>query len=948
MNLTDIQKQIEDSLANGFVDQGIAGSEELMPQFIHNSVGDTMLLHVERELSNCSSFIFAIAFITEGALTSLKVKLADLAAKGIHGRILTSTYLNFNSPKAFQELRKLDNVEVRIAENDNFHAKGYIFDHENQHYQSAIIGSSNLTEQALMSNYEWNIKFTSYNNGSITEKLIQEVELAWKQATPLTADWINIYSEKYLPLAQRESNIGSSKMANKIVPNTMQRDALNNLSEIRNNGAKRALIISATGTGKTYLGAFDVASYQPKKFLYIVHREQILDKTMTSFKRVLSDEPDDSFGKISGTQRDMEVKYLFATIQTLSKPEYLNQFDPTEFDYILFDEAHRIGGETYQRVIDYFQPEFLLGMTATPERMDDFNLYEVFDYNIAYEIRLQQALDENMLCPFHYIGITDYEKDGEVSDDTSTLKWLVSDERVNYIIKQTEYYGYSGDQLQGLIFCSRKDEAHKLADLMTARGYPSKALTGEAPQAKREETVAELEQGKIKYIITVDVFNEGIDIPCVNQVVMLRNTQSSIVFIQQLGRGLRKANNKSFVTVIDFIGNYKNNYLIPIALNGDKSRSTDKARDDLEVRQISGVSTVNFSEIAKERIYQSINNTKLDALKVLRDDYNDLKNRLGRVPLLCDFQKSETVDCTVFADKYQNYYQFLVRMKEDVHLTVDEEAVLSFISIELMNGKRSVELILLNELAKHHGEFDKDRFEQLLTEKQIFYNKDVSQSVERVLSLGFFQKAARKKYGSSPLILIQNGTYKLCSKILDWLDSDSLFENLFKDAIQAGLIRTERYNQDEQFTLYHRYTRKDVCRLLCWNDDTSSTIYGYRVRDNECPIFVTYSKSDQIDSSINYQDRFINTDAFQWYTRHNVKLDSKEVIKIRDSNTTIRLFIKKNDDEGKGFYYFGEVHVENAEQQDFQVKKGKVEPIVRMMLQLYNSAQYDKYLLFEK
>jgi len=948
MDLTDIQSKIENSLANGFVDREIAGSEELMPQFIHNSRGDTMLLHIERELSHCSSFTFAIAFITEGALTSLKVKLADLAAKGVHGRILTSTYLNFNSPKAFQELRKLDNVEVRIAENDNFHAKGYIFDHEKQHYQSAIIGSSNLTEQALMNNYEWNIKFTSYNDGSITEKLIDEVELAWKRAIPLTSDWITIYSENYQPVVQRESGTVSSKLAKKIVPNPMQRNALNNLAEIRNNGAERALVISATGTGKTYLGAFDVASYQPKKFLYIVHREQILDKTMASFKRVLSNEPDNAFGKISGTSKDKDTKYVFATIQALSKQDFLTQFNVAEFDYILVDEAHRVGSPTYQRVLKYFQPDFLLGMTATPERMDDYNLYELFDYNIAYEIRLQKALDEDMLCPFHYIGITDYEKDGEISDDTSALKWLVSDERVEYIIKQTEYYGYSGDRLQGLIFCSRKDEAYELAKLMTDRGHLSKALTGETPQSKRDEVVAELENGEIEYIITVDVFNEGIDIPCVNQVVMLRNTQSSIVFIQQLGRGLRKANNKSFVTVIDFIGNYKNNYLIPIALTGDKSRSTDKARDDLEVRQISGVSTVNFSEIAKERIYQSINNTKLAGFKVLKDDYTDLKFRLGRIPLLCDFQKSETVDCTVFADNYQNYYKFLVRMKEDVHLTADEEAILSFISIELMNGKRSVELLLLNELIQNHGRFDKHDFEGLLFEKQTFYNADVSQSIERVLSLEFFQKAAQKKYGNDPLVSVQDDTYVLNPKILDWMKNNSLFNKLFDDAIQAGLIRSERYNQDEQFTLYHRYTRKDVCRLLCWDSDTSSTIYGYRVRDNECPIFVTYSKSDQIDSSINYQDRFINTDTFQWYTRHNVKIDSKEVVEIKNSKTSIRLFIKKNDDEGKGFYYFGEVQVKDAEQQDFQVKDGKVEPIVQMLLQLDNSAQYDKYLLFEK
>ncbi|MCZ3393065.1 DEAD/DEAH box helicase, partial [Enterococcus faecium] len=300
-----------------------------------------------------------------------------------------------------------------------------------------------------------------------------------------------------------------------------------------------ALVISATGTGKTYLGAFDVKKFSPDKFLYIVHREQILDKTISSFKKILSNEPAEDFGKVSGNSKDFEGKYLFATIQTLSRDNWLERFDKDEFDYILVDETHRAGAESYKKVLNYFTPQFMLGMTATPDRMDNFNLYELFDYNIAYEIRLQKALDENMLCPFHYIGITDYEVDGQITDDTSQLNWLVSEDRVDYVIKQTEYYSYSGEALQGLIFCSRTEEAKRLAETLSLKRHPSKALTGETPQWEREKIIEELEQRKIEYIITVDVFNEGIDIPCVNQVVMLRNTQSSIVFIQQLGRGLR-------------------------------------------------------------------------------------------------------------------------------------------------------------------------------------------------------------------------------------------------------------------------------------------------------------------------------------------------------------------------------------------------------------------------
>lgn len=956
MELTKIQQQIATSLTKGFVDDRVPGSGVLAPSFIYNKNGDTMYLHLQRELEMCSQFTFVIAFITEGALTSLKVKLADLAHHGIHGKILTSDYLEFNSPKAFHELQKLSNVEVKIAKMHTFHAKGYIFDHSVEKYQSVIIGSSNLTDTAIKTNYEWNLRFTSYKNGALTAKLIQEVNREWAQAQPLTDAWINAYEQRYELSHTRHladeilEDTAAYPTDGPIHPNAMQTEALASLQLVREQDAKRALIISATGTGKTYLGAFDVANFQPKRFLYIVHREQILDKTIKSFKKVMGRQVKGNFGKLSGSSKDHDAKYLFATIQTISQNEQLKQFKPDDFDYILIDEVHRAGAESYQKVVDYFQPKFLLGMTATPERTDNFNLYEMFDYNIPYEIRLQSALDEDMLCPFHYIGITDYEQDGHNIDDTSQLKWLVSEERVDYIIKQTRYYGYSGKSLHGLIFCSRTDEADELAKELSKRGYASAAITGSMIQSDRDKIVKKLEAGKLNYVITVDVFNEGIDIPCVNQVVMLRNTQSSIVFVQQLGRGLRKFKGKDYVTVIDFIGNYKNNYLIPIALTGDKSRNKNMARDDLQVRQISGISTINFSEIAQKRIYQSINNASLDNQRVLHDDYQDLKRRLNRMPLLTDFQRLGSVDCMVFATKYKNYYQFLLKMKEDVHLTLTQEAVLNFISVELMNGKRITELLLLQDLVANDGHYLKDDFKKNMMQKHIYYNDTVEHSVERVLTLDFFSTASQKKYGARPLVKLVAGQYQLNEQISAQLKMYPFFNELVNDALTAGQMQAKKYEQDKPFTLYERYTRKDVCRLLGWTEGDAQTLYGYQIKHKTCPIFVTYQKSDKIDDSIKYQDRFINTDTFQWYTRHGnrYKIDSEQTQSILSSDTTIHLFIKKNDDEGGDFYYFGEVTVANAKQEEFQINDKKVEPIVKMLLALKQPALYEKYNLFEK
>ena len=340
-------------------------------------------------------------------------------------------------------------------------------------------------------------------------------------------------------------------------------------------------MISATGTGKTYLSAFDVHQFEPKRMLFIVHREQILQKSLKDFQKVLQFPESEALIYHSGADLTGK-KYVFATIQTLSRDYHLNLFSEDYFDYILIDEVHKAGADSYKKVMAHFQPEFFLGMTATPERTDGQNIYELFDYNIAYEIRLQDALDNDMLCPFIYFGVKDIEINGQLIDETTNITNLTSDERVKHILQKIDFYGVSGDKVKGLIFCSSKQEVHELALKLNQNGKNCRALTGDDTIETRNEVVAQLERGELEYILTVDIFNEGIDIPSVNQVVMLRNTQSSIVFVQQLGRGLRKHESKEYVTIIDFIGNYKNNYLIPIALFGDKSMNKDNYRRNLE------------------------------------------------------------------------------------------------------------------------------------------------------------------------------------------------------------------------------------------------------------------------------------------------------------------------------------------------------------------------------
>ena len=598
--------------------------------------------------------------------------------------------------------------------------------------------------------------------------------------------------------------------------------------------------------------------------LFIVHREQILQKAKSDFKRVLGG-IEEEFGILSGKNKQTSAKYLFATIQTISKEETLSQFDREAFDYILIDEVHKAGAKSYHKVIDYFNPQFFMGMTATPERTDDFNIYELFDYNIAYEIRLQEALEEDMLCPFHYFGVTDLEYNGEIIDDATILSKLVTEERVNHMLEKIQYYGFSGETVKGLMFCSRKEEAQKLSGAMNEKGFRTIALTGDDSQEIRAHRVNQLENGELDYILTVDIFNEGIDIPSINQVVMLRQTQSSIIFIQQLGRGLRKHNSKDFVTIIDFIGNYKNNYLIPIALSGDKSQNKDNVRRrTIDTSYIKGVSTVNFEEIAKKQIFKAINNSKLTATKIIKEAYIELKNRIGRVPYLYDFVSKHSIDPVVIVDQYSNYYQFLLKMKEEVPvLSTYENKVLMMLSLELLNGKRKHEMILL-DLLLQQGKVKYDDYLTHLTEADCSINDATIDSVKRILNLSFFTQAYKTKYGEKPIIILHEDQYFMFNEaIRGSLNNNEYFKLLVSDIVQSANEKNRIYISDQPLTLYAKYTRKDACRLLNWASDESSTMYGYKTKHNTCPIFITYHKNDEVEASVAYGDEFLSQDVLK-------------------------------------------------------------------------------------
>ncbi|HJA33892.1 MAG TPA: DEAD/DEAH box helicase family protein, partial [Candidatus Mediterraneibacter merdigallinarum] len=680
---------LQTAIQTAYLDHTINSNLAYRPEFISNNykLGKKVLVSIEEELQRCEEFCISVAFITESGITPLLQTLKELEQKNIPGKILTTNYLMFSEPEALEKLAGLKNIELRMyvtnAETGGFHTKGYIF--RKEEIYRIIIGSSNMTLSAITKNKEWNTKIVSTEQGELAQAVLQEFDELWQDEHTLAfEDFIDSYRQDYLAekmiRKQKQQAVSESvvELENyRLKPNKMQVAFVKNVMEMRAHQIDRALLLSSTGTGKSLASAFMLREMGTRRALFVVHREQIAKQTSKSYKRVFGSSR--SYGLLSGNSRDFDAEFLFATMQMISKEEIMSHYDPGDFDVIILDECHHAGAESYQKIMRYFKPKFWLGMTASPDT-NQYDIYSIFDHHIAYEIRLQQALEEDLLCPFHYFGITDLEIDGKVFDDSAGVKNfsnLISDARVDYVIDKAKYYGFSGDRVKGLIFCSRKDEAKELSKKFNERGLRTEVLTGEDDQTRRETVIARLTDdedvdNQLDYIFTVDIFNEGVDIPEINQVIMLRPTQSPVVFIQQLGRGLRKFEGKEYVVILDFIGNYMNNFMIPIALSGDRSYNKDAMRRYIRegARVIPGSSTIHFDEISKRRIYASIDAARTNDMKLLKESYTTLKYKLGRIPTIRDFKEFGAIDVTKIFEKCGSYYGFLKKYETDYHVAI--------------------------------------------------------------------------------------------------------------------------------------------------------------------------------------------------------------------------------------------------------------------------------------
>ncbi|WP_238907623.1 DEAD/DEAH box helicase [Clostridium sp. YIM B02506] len=881
-------------------------------KLIVNSESGNLLNELKRCLNECERFYFSVAFVNFSGLQLLLDTFKELEDRGVQGSILTSTYLNFTEPKALERITKFSNIDLKIfvaTKELGFHTKAYIF--ENKDEYKIIIGSSNITQRALKSNIEWNVRVISKKEDSFVKEVISEYLGLWSNTSEVTEEFLESYRNFIKTLKKTEKReVAEFSHYELVKPNYMQKKALENLNRLRLSGESKAIAIASTGTGKTYMSAFDAINFNPRKLLFIAHREEILRSAEKTFKR-LAKNKNITTGLITGGRKDYNAKYIFSTNQSMKN--CLEEFSEEEFDYIVIDEAHHSASPTYQKILNYFKPKFLLGMTATPERGDTEDIFDIYDNNIALEIRLREALEHELIIPFHYFGITDIEEidlsDLKSEDVSEISKRLQINKRVDFIIDKMNFYGHDGLKRKALGFCVDIEHAKYMHLEFLKRGINSIALSGEDSQEKRQEAIRRLEsdEDELEVIFTVDIFNEGVDIPSINTVFMLRPTNSPIIFIQQLGRGLRKHEDKTFLTVLDFIGNHNKAFLIALALNGSRYYDKDSLKVSVatEFANIPGCTNIQMDRISQERILKQLSSENFNAMKYLKEEYNEFKNLNKRkVPYkMMDYEKYDGAPNPLkFLSKEKTYLSFVAKMEKDEELNKLLENQVFFKMLKEFTDKLPIKRIYEFAIIKYLLKHEQIAFHEAKTEILKYLNHVNDEDVQhalRCLNQDFYDSGQLKNY-------IRSFEYKdgVLSATWDFkkIVHDKKYRTYIEDVINYGITIYEKnfgssYYGSPFFKLYEQYQMAETAVLSNYTKIHSSFRgSGLLVNGNEYFLFIDLHKEGDIKESINYKDKFIDRNYFQWQTPNSTAQTSergKNIIFNKERGINLHIFVRK-------------------------------------------------------
>lgn len=893
-----------------------------MNNLITNNQSTNFYNHITKLLLEADSFIFNVAFINFSGVQLLLDVFSKLENKNVKGKILTSTYLNFTQVKALEKLKEFSNIELKIYDsnetNIGFHSKSYIFGFEDSY--EIIVGSSNITATAFKTNIEWNVKTTVKKDDMFLKNILEEFNLLWNDSYAVDEKFLKAY-ELYLNSIKDEERDFFAPNKN-IKTNFMQKTALERLENLRQKNQNKALIIAATGSGKTYLSAFDVKKYNAKKMLFLVHRENILLSAKQSFENII---PNRTFGLFTGNKKEKEQDYLFSTIQTMSL--YFEEFEKEQFDYIIIDEAHHATSPSYKNILEYFKPQFLLGLTATSNRMDGNSIYEIFDENIACDIRLNEAFENNLIVPFHYFGISDIKSIDYENVDLNKIdelaKLLKVNKRVDFIIEQMYFYSYFGSKRKAIGFCVSKEHCFYMSEEFNKRGITSTYLTSEDSIIKREEVIKRLENenDSLEVIFTVDIFNEGIDIPSINTVLFLRPTNSPIVFIQQLGRGLRKHKNKEFLTVLDFIGNHEKAYLIALALAGNKA--IDK--DSLKLALLNNFANfqnahISMDEISKQRILEQIENQNFNNLKYLKEQYFDFKTLINKIPKLTDYLAfDDLINPLNFIAECYSYVEFLSKVEisstKDIYtkFCLNEEFIKAIRFIEnLLPIKRVYEFVILKYLLENDFCDEKNAFKILDKYLDKVCKKTILHSFS-YLNQDFLDKGQINRYLKC---LDFDGEKVVKTKEFARLLENKNYKEIFEDSLNYGIYTYEEEFKTADFgtpflKLYSKYNMLNIAQLCNFPKIHSSFRgSGFLKYEDDFFLFINLEK-EKFSKSANYHNAFLSKEVFTYQSKPSQsqdKGDGERLVENKRFGVKLHIFVRKYvqvDKKTQNFIYLG-------------------------------------------
>ncbi|WP_448216469.1 DEAD/DEAH box helicase family protein [Endozoicomonas sp. 2B-B] len=638
-------------------------------------LNDPLLPKLRDAINRAREIEITVAFIRISGLKLLFGALCDAVDRGIVIKVLTSDYLDVTDPQALRELMLLKErgADIRIYQCDgqqSFHMKSYIFIHTHDGdfiEGSAYVGSSNISKAALTTGHEWNLRLQC--KGDSDDLYVRQFARIRHQfheifrhnlVLPLSHDWIDSYLKRHRKM--RLVAVEAEELIEAPTPSDIQTEALQALQQSRLDGYQRGLVVLATGLGKTWLAAFDTQQCKAEKVLFVAHREEILMQAQQTFVRI---RPDARTGFYNGKQRNKEADMLFASVQTLGRQEHLKQFSEDHFDYIVVDEFHHADARTYRNLLKHFEPTFLLGLTATPERTDQADILSLCDNNLVFERNLVHGINVRLLTPFHYFGINDKYVDYDEIPwrngkfDTGALESaFASRKRAEHILNHWQ----EKKQVRTLGFCISKRHADFMATVFTKAGFRAAAVYSDS-ELRRHEALQKLEAGELDVLFSVDLFNEGTDLPAIDTVLMLRPTESKILFLQQLGRGLRLHKDKQYLVVIDFIGNHKSFLTKPVALHNSHSirQVTEQIRQQITTLPIGCFA--NYDPEVVDFLERMARKQKPSMV----DEYQSLKSLLGYRPTATEFYhylaETET-DFNRVRSEHGSWFKLLEHLKE--------------------------------------------------------------------------------------------------------------------------------------------------------------------------------------------------------------------------------------------------------------------------------------------